>query len=284
MTAPGAAGAPPLHLVLHVPKCAGKTLERHFEAHMPAGAFVKPLRRRPPARWVLPRHAPDAVADPARVRVASSQQIGRSLETRFAGREILRTALIRDPLSHGISYYNFRMMRYVAMGWGTYDFDTHVRSEPRNRITRFLLWSYLEIPWPRLVTMSGEEAFALVARHFRDFWFVGSYRLCDELTAELAPVLDIPAVAVRQNDRAEMAKTIVWDELKAADLDPALRARIVADNAVDQALFDSFAEARHGAGSVRLQPPPRSARLAPLGHELARPLHEARRRIGRGYW
>lgn len=280
MTSAGA----PLHLVLHVPKCAGKTLERHFEAHMPPGEFVKPKRRSLPGRWLLLRHAPDAVPDPQRVRVISSQQIGTSLEARFAGRPILRSTLIRDPLGHALSYYNFRMMRYVAMGWGTYDFDTHVRSEPRNRITRFLLASYLEIPWPRLMAMSGEEAFALVARHFRDFWFVGSYRLCDELTGELAPVLGIPAVAVRQNDRTEMAKTIVWDELKAVDLDPALRASLVEANAVDQALFETFGEARHGADAVQLKPPPRSARLAPLGHELARPIHEARRRIGRGYW
>ena len=149
-------GAPPLHLVLHVPKCAGKTLERHFEAHMAPGTFIKPKRRPIPARWLLPRHAPDAVPDPQRVRVISSQQIGKSLEARFAGRQILRSTLIRDPLGHALSYYNFRMMRYVAMGWGTYDFDTHVRSEPRNRITRFLLATYLEIPGPRLVAMSGE--------------------------------------------------------------------------------------------------------------------------------
>jgi len=279
-----ASGAPPLHLVLHVPKCAGKTLERHFEAHMPAGEFVKPKRRPIPARWVMSRHATDAVPHPERVRVISSQQIGRSLEARFSGRPILRSTLIRDPLGHALSYYNFRMMRYVAMGWGTYDFDTHVRSEPRNRITRFLLASYLEIPWPRLVAMSGEEAFALVTRHFRDFWFVGSYRLCDELTGELAPVLGVPPVAVRQNDRAEMAQTIAWDELKAADLDPGLRASLIDANAVDQALFETFAEARHGARAVTLKPPPRAARLAPLGHEFARPIYEARRRIGRGYW
>ena len=274
----------PLHLVLHVPKCAGKTLERHFEAHMRPGEFVKPKRRSVPARWVLPRHARDAVPDTGRVRVISSQQIGRSLEARFAGRPILRSTLIRDPLGHALSYYNFRMMRYVAMGWGTYDFDTHVRSEPRNRITRFLLATYLEVPWPRLVAMSGEEAFALVTRHFREFWFVGSHLLCDELTGELGPVLGIPPVAVRQNDRAEMAKTIVWDELKAADLDPKLRASLVDANAIDQALFDTFGEARHGARTVTLKPPPRGAWLAPLGHEVARPIHEARRRIGRGYW
>ena len=279
-----AASVPPLHLVLHVPKCAGKTLERHFEAHMPPGQFVKPKRRPAPVRWVLPRHAADAVPNPESVRVISSQQIGRSLEARFGARPILRSTLIRDPLGHALSYYNFRMMRYVAMGWGTYDFDTHVRSEPRNRITRFLLATYLEVPWPRLVAMSGEEAFALVTRHFRDFWFVGSYRLCDELTGELAPVLGVPPVAVRQNDRAHMAQTIAWDELKADDLAPARRAALIDANAVDQALFDTFSEARHGARTVILKPPPRAARLAPLGHEFARPIFEARRRIGRGYW
>src|SRR6202011_1438602 len=113
-------------------------------------------RRAPfPVSLIGRKYRRDGLADPARGRPVAGHDVGRSLEPLFRGREIRRAVLLRDPLSLQLSLYNYRMMNHLNRGFGTYSFDLHLRALPRDWVAHRLLARWLEIPWPRLLPLSG---------------------------------------------------------------------------------------------------------------------------------
>ena len=264
---------PPLHVLLHVPKCAGRTIEVHLAAHMAAEAFFLP---RHPGRGGVSKMPPAAG-----IRALSGHHLARSIEGRFQGRDIRRSVLLRDPLSFHVSYYNFRMMRYLASGGRPYSFALNYRALQRDPMAHFLLSRWLEVSPARLLVMPVAEKWRLLCDALAGFWFVADYRRCDELIAAVAPALGVPAKAKRVNDEAAWVRTVGWQPLKAADLTDEQRRRIPLDNPLDAALHATWAEAGHDAASVRPGPGPVASDF--LAHELVRPYWEARRRLARGW-
>ncbi len=274
----------PVYFILHVPKCAGSTVEAHLMRHMAPGRFVRPGKRRSVLRHVTTRYLPGDVVDPDGIEALSGHHIGRSLEARFAGREVRRTVLLREPLGFFLSYYNFRMMRYLKAGWRTYDFATANRSLPRNPVADFLLGAYLEMPWARRAAMPDREKYERLNDFLATCWFVGGHVRCDDLIAALAPELGVPATAERANTGEDWQRKVDWTPLRADDLDAQTKRRIDDDNPVDRLLWESWRDARHATAAVRPAAFPGGGMLAPLAHELSRPVFEVRRRLQRGWW
>lgn len=273
----------PLFIILHVPKCAGRTIDQHLLRHAPAGTYLAVKKRRGAARWLLPRYDLDGLSNPDRIRAVSGHALGKSMEAIFAGRPIRRTVLLREPLSHIISYYNFRMMRYLSKGWATYDFGLAYKAMPRNFITHFLLNCYLEIPWARLVLMTPEEKHARASAFLATCWFVGDYQRCGELVAAMAPELGVPAEVEARNCRAQWQQRVAWTPLEVDDLPLATRNRIRQENALDFSLWKTW---RNACLNTNMAQPTRQGlddSLSFLGREALRPFHQARRRWQRGW-
>src|SRR5688500_383983 len=100
----------PVLLIYHVHRCAGQTLERHLAVVLSANAYYRTRKRRGFGRFLFTRQDFGQMPDPDQTRVVGGHFVGVSVEPLFAGRELKRSILLRDPVSHIISHYNFRMM------------------------------------------------------------------------------------------------------------------------------------------------------------------------------
>src|SRR5439155_7961848 len=231
------------------------------------------------------RHRPDGISDAAQVRAVAGHDVGRSLEGYFRGREIRRAVLLRDPLSLQLSLYNYRMMNHLNRGFGTYGFDLHLRALPRDWVAHRLLAGWLEIPWPRLMTMSGAEKYRVLNEMLAGFWFVGSHADCDRLIAAVAPELGAPPVGRPRNTARQWQKQIYWQPLTADDLSPAQRQAVLARNPLDTAIWESWRSAGFDTAAVSPRPLEAGADDGAVAHEPGGPASPTARwpRL-RGLW
>jgi tetratricopeptide (TPR) repeat protein len=274
---PGADG--PVYFLLHIPKTAGQTIQVHLARHCAPGMFWQSRRTLRPARRAEPGELPDL----RQARVISGHHIGRSMEALFAGREIRRIVLLRDPLELQISLYNWQMMDNLAKGLGTYGFALHRRALPRDFIAHFLLSRWLEIPWRALLATTEAKKHEMLNRMLAGFWFVGGHADCDRLIEVLGRDLGIPPVAPRRNSSAELQGRTGWRLLTAEDLPASARQAFRAHNRLDQALWQDWRRAGFAAASVRPQPGHSGQSSGFLGHELVRPWCLLGRFAGQGW-
>jgi len=231
------------------------------------------------------RHRPDGISDAAQVRAVAGHDVGRSLEGHFRGREIRRAVLLRDPLSLQLSLYNYRMMNPLNRGFGTYSFDLHLRALPRDWVAHRLLARWLEIPWPRLMTMSGAEKYRILNRMLARFWFVGSHADCDRLIAAIAPELGAPPVARPRNTARQWQKQIYWEPLTVEALSPAQRHAVLSRNPLDMAIWESWRSAGFDTAAVCPRPLEAGAGSGFVAHEMVRPAFLTARWLRRsGVW
>jgi tetratricopeptide (TPR) repeat protein len=262
----------PVYFILHIPKTAGQTIQHHLADHCAPGVFWGPHQA--PRLQALSgrRYNPVSLPEAPRIRAVFGHNLGRSLEKYFPDREIRRVALLRDPIGMQLSLYNHRMMLHRAKGLGTYTFDLHLRALPRDFVAHRILARWLEIPWPVLMTMTGQQKYATLNRALSQFWFVGSYMDCDRLIAAISRDLGLPAATRRRNTAAEWEKRVNWQPKKAAELSPAMHEEILANNPLDQALWQSWAHAGFGPAGIRPQPLESRRQSFFLTHEAARPI------------
>jgi hypothetical protein len=275
----------PVFLALHVPKCAGSTLERHMRERLPPRELWITKKRRPGFVRVLSArayHVPGNLPLES-LRLVSGHYVGASIERLIPARSVKKCVLLRDPYSFHISYYNYRMMRYLSLGLKTYDFYTHLKSQRQDAITHFLLSTWLELSMAKLLTMEPAQKLALVQQSFARFWFVGDYSRCDELCRELSAELGISQEVRRQNTREQWQERVSWKPLTAIDLDAREWALLKDRNKLDLALWESWKDAGFNTAGVRVGPhytkPARSFALT----ECARPAFATRRRLQRGW-
>ncbi len=183
--------------------------------------------------------------------MVSGHFLGLSIEGLFAGRELKRSLLLRDPVSHIVSYYNFRMMRYLSEGLHPYSFALAYGATQRNFITHYILRNFLELPWWRLARFSDDEKYDIVNAFLAMFWFVGDYRLCDDLIAALAATLEISGRAAATNTCPEWRSRVRWKILKADGLSSDAVAQIRRENLLDQKLWETWHEAGRDTAAVR---------------------------------
>ena len=241
----------PVHLIYHVPKCAGRTIDRHLAASLSPNAYCKVTRRRGLGRFLSNRHDFQRIPNPNQIRAVCGHFLGVSVERLLAGREFKRSLLLRDPVSHIVSYYNFRMMRYLSEGLHPYSFTLAYGATQRNFITHYILRNFLELSWPRLARLSDDEKYDVVNAFLATFWFVGDYRLCHDLIAALGATLAIPGCAPAKNTCAEWQRGVRWMRLEADDLSADTVAQIRRENLLDQRLWETWREAGHDIASVR---------------------------------
>jgi len=190
-----------VHFLLHVPKCAGTTVEAHFRAVLGPRFLLAP-RWRNPLRNVIGNRYSMAADDPRlpRVRVVTGHSLGVSLKRRFPGAEIRESVLLRDPVSYHLSLYNYRLQRHHAgTGPEPPGFARWYLAQRRTPISRFLLNHYFEQGVPALYRISSRDRLAFLEERLRDFWFVGSYRRADKMIAGISRELDVPARAAPRN-------------------------------------------------------------------------------------
>lgn len=221
--------------------------------------------------------------DREKTQVVGGHFIGSSIESHFAGRELRRSILLRDPAGHLVSYYNFRMMRYLSEGLHPYSFELAYAATQRNFITHYILKNFLELPWPQRARLSDDEKYDIVNAFLATFWYVGDYRLCDDLIAALAVNLVIPPCSAPSNTQAEWEQRVRWKPLAVDDLSPDAAAKIRQENLIDQRLWETWQEARYDTAAVRPRPLAGRSASGFVSTEAMRFVSQIARRIQR-HW
>lgn len=269
--------AGPVEIVLHVPKCAGSTIEAHLHRHLGRPAFWSaPKRtRRLPLELFGRKYDRRLPAPAERIRAVSGHFIGRSVQSLFPGRRAVRSVLLREPQALLLSWYNFRMMRYAARGLAGYPFALHLSGLPPDPLCHFLLAHWLEMPWVRMAGMGPAEKLARLEDALGGFDFVGDIAECDRLVAAISGRLGLPVEAARENTGEGWSDLTDWRPLTRDALGQADRAALERRTRLDACLY---------ARLVRGEPAPLdTAAVTPfLAAEIARPLAELRRRARRG--
>ncbi|HUS53663.1 MAG TPA: hypothetical protein VMY41_06615 [Thermohalobaculum sp.] len=256
-----------VHFLLHVPKCAGTTVEEHFRAELGEGFLLAP-RWRNPLRAVIGNRYSMAADDPRlpQLKAVTGHSLGISLKRHFPGAEIRCSVLLRDPVGYHLSMYGYRVMRHRAgTGPKPPPFARWYLAQRRNPISRFILNHYFEQGIPALYRLSSHDRLDWLEQRLRDFWFVGSYQRADEMIAGISHDLGVAEQAERKN--------IGLADARAEALDQNIRERIISENALDQALWDRWATRGWKAdGRSPMAPPPAlpgNDRLRNLGSDIA---------------
>ena len=224
----------PVHFFLHVPKCAGTTVERHFERTLGDGFLLAP-RWRSPLRDVIGNRYPSlSPEDLAGVRAVSGHSLSRSLAEKFPGRDVKCSVLLRDPVSYLVSFYNYRWARHEERGQPAPGaFDAWRGAQRRNPIARFLLHRFFEVGYPDIYRLSTRARFLYLEAAFQGFHFVGGYRRCNEALAGISAELGVDPTVESEN--VGHVK-----RLSAADLSEAQKTAILRENAADALLFERW--------------------------------------------
>ncbi len=274
-----ATGGKQVHFIYHVPKCAGRTIDRHLALSLPPSAYHRMRKRRGLGRFMT-RYDCAHLPDPRAARVVSGHFLGVSVDALFDRRPIKRSLLVRDPVSHFVSYYNYRMTRYISEGLQPYGVDVAYGAMQRNFITHYILKNFLELSWTEIASLTDQDKYDLVNAFLSTFWFVGDYRLCNDLLGALGDRLGVPANAQPCNTLSELAQGAGWTPLTHDLLPPHIRAKMRAENTIDQRLWETWRDARHDTGSVQ---PVALARNAPgfIAGEALRFVNQIVRRVHR---
>lgn len=239
-----------VHFVYHVPKCAGRTIERHLASSLPPKAYHRLRRRRGLGRLVT-GYDVSRLPDLDETRVVSGHHLGISFDRLFQSRLIKRSLLVRDPASHFVSYYNYRMTRYISEGLQPYSVGVAYGAMRRNFVTHYILNNFLELNWAQIASLSDQDKYDLANAFLSMFWFVGDYSLCDELLMALGDRLDVSPNAQRHNCMTELSRSAGWTPLTLDLLSRNAVAKIQDENRIDARLWETWREARHETGTVR---------------------------------
>jgi len=224
-----------VHFLIHVPKCAGTTVEAHFEDHLGEG-FLRAPRWESVLRNVVGnryRLAPERLA---RVQVVSGHSLSVSLKAALPEAEVRESVLLRAPLGYFLSFYNYRWTRH-ARGFEPEppSFPRWYAAQRQNPISRFLLNRYFEWGIPAIYRLSSAGRLAWLEDRFAGFHFVGSYTRARELIAGVSHELGI----TEQTEDRNVTRT---PRLRSEDVPERLRQRIAEENRLDQALYERWAD------------------------------------------
>ena len=236
-----------VHFLVHVPKCAGTTIELHLKRHL-GDRFLWAPRWRSPLRDVIGNRYPGL--DPAAlsgVQAVSGHSLSTGLREKFPGAEIRESVILRDPVSWHLSMYRYRLRR-LAEGSTAPTFDQWYRTVRRNPVSRFLLNRYFEQGVPALYRLSSRGRLAFLEERLAGFHFVGGLDRTDELIARVSQELGIPGRAERENIKAGARDGD-------GEIDTLTLERVREDNRLDQALYDRWASRGWHQDALPAPPP-----------------------------
>ncbi|MEM7056930.1 MAG: hypothetical protein AAF557_05030 [Pseudomonadota bacterium] len=220
------------YFLLHVPKCSGNTIIRHFEQHLGDRA----MHADPPDRSAsgYPFTAEDLCDKD--IQILHGHGMSNRLKALSPGYEVREAVMLRDTVGYFISMYNFIRQRHLdGIGPERPPFEAWYLSERKNPIARFLMQRYFGEGAPRIYRFSSAGKLRWLEERFADFWFVGSYRDVNMLTDRIAEDVGVPGAPERKNFDA--LKVVTKDSL-----DPAFVDRMRRDNAVDEALYHRWSD------------------------------------------
>ncbi len=241
---------------VHVPKCAGTTVEEHFLEHLPAPQVMRPGKSKPIVRYLNGRawRAPQTY-EPAEVRILCGHFFGRATGALLAPHNRLEAILIRDPVGLYLSWYNYRMTRPEGWNRSIPRFEDWYRSQGRNPVARHLLTRHLGWSELRFVLAPASEIIAEARRALDTFWFVGEYKHVDTLLAAATEKFGAPARAPQRN-------ITQYKFLPREKMSDALVAQVRRENEIDQYLSDRYDDRLFQPAGAKSVPEPSVGRLA----------------------
>jgi len=262
---------------VHIPKCAGRTVECHLEASLEPSEFLSIPRRHGVRYYFGKAYEFPASSSPARIRAVSGHYLGQSLGRYFPDRVIRQAVLIRDPVSFIVSLYNYRMQRYQRRGGSQVPFEAWYKTRPCDPISDFLLCRYLEIPRARLWTMTRDQKAKVLVSALDRFDYVGGYKDCSSFLEQISAHMGLPIAHDSKNITPADAKIV-----KEIDLSHRVLSDIRRSCALDQWLWDTYGN--RGWASSETIPPTTLGdhRLHALGRDLVRLYRSAADRSQRG--
>lgn len=267
----------PLLIHIHVPKCAGTTIEQHMMDQLGPQAFWRPAKRSAslPLELFGRKYRRPAALDGEHIAAISGHYVGRSIERGFAGRRIYRSMLLRDPEGLMMSWYNFRMARYLAAGQRTYTFATHMRALPADPVAHFLLDRWLELPYAKIAAMRHDEKCLRLQDALSGMDFIGDISDCDRLTSWFGDRIGISAHAAPANTFEQCNRKVGWRKVTREDLKPEILAELHERTQLDRWLWQRWAMGQH-----RLAAPVQS--YGYIRSEMRRGATEVMRKLARG--
>lgn len=269
--------APPLLIHIHVPKCAGTTVEKHLAEQLGKQVWIPRKRTRNFPLSLFKRKYSNELRHPKdQIKAISGHFIGKSVEDLFPDRRIVRSIILRKPDSMMLSYYNFRMMRYMLEGQHAYSFLLFLRATRMNPLAHFLLERWLEMPWIELIRLSEERKAELLDEVLAEIDYIADIREADSLIEKISAELDIARTAPRRNAAEEKQVVTGWKILKLDDLSATEHALLKSRTALDDYIWKRW---------VQKDPKPfeRLEQDNFVLSEFVRPRYQAERRIARRF-
>lgn len=183
------------------------------------------------------------------VDVVSGHSLSANLAELVPGAEVRPAVLLRDPLGHLLSFYNYRWTRFSeGLGPEPPSFDDWYDAQRRNQISRFLLNRYFNQAVPALYRFSSRGRLRFLEDRLADFSFVGSYAHVGEMCGRISRELGIP-------DTIENRNVTESRKVSKEDLPSSLHEQIAHENALDQCLFDRWKDRKWDGAPVDAPPP-----------------------------
>ena len=228
---------------IHVPKCAGTTLEKHFESELGVTGFWKTRKRtrKFPLELFSYKYDPTLPAPAEQVRAISGHFAGHSLAKLFPERRIVRSLILREPQSLMLSWYNFRIMRNMLKGQKPYSFSLFLRSMRMNPVAHFILERWVELPWIQMSRMSDDVKAALLDKTLEQLDYVVDISETDSLISSLTPQIGIAEYAPRRNTAEQNQKKSGWKVIGLEDLSGQDRLLLRSRTSLDRYLWRRWA-------------------------------------------
>ena len=174
-----------VYFMLHIPKCAGRTCayfiasnfgeinnnRTEFEGKYSGNKVFSPTKRKSPYRYFGKRYNWTHTIDTDSKDFVIGHHITKSLIKKFKNRNIKETVLVRDPIGHFFSHYNFRMQKYTNAGLNAFGFDIWYKSRRSDPISKYIL-AYLEISLFKRFVLSDQAKLDLILDALSGFWHV----------------------------------------------------------------------------------------------------------------
>ncbi|WP_245280076.1 hypothetical protein [Hyphomicrobium sp. 99] len=175
-----------------------------------------------------------------------------------------------------LSYYNFRMMRYLLEGQHTYSFSLFLRATRMNPTAHFLLERWLEMPWIRLVQLSDQRKAELLDEVLTSIDYVADISETDAFIEKISAEISISPAAQRENTAEEKQAMTGWKIIRLGDLSASDRALLKSRTALDHYVWNRWVRKEKRLFDGRAQS---SFALS----EFVRPRYQAERRIARRF-